>query len=184
MKVTRKLVLAMSVALGSEPGFLLAQAGAGPTVTLDRAALSPEVSNDQREGLAPGAGKRFLWVAATLSGVPHVVDLTKVALVSGSEKIPLIGVDSAFGGEAKQFSMIAQARSKDGKVLEPLEETRSIGTIGFAFTPGKSAVLKVNQPPQSFCLLFIVPEAFHTGTISGLGAKALQLPALAAKSRP
>jgi hypothetical protein len=180
MKITG-LVLATSISLLTEPGLLFAQAGAGATVKLDRAALSPEVSNDQREVLVPGAGKQFLWVAATLSGAPQVVDLTKVTLVSGPDKASLIGVDSAFGGEAKQFSMIAQAHSKDGKVLEPLEETRSVGSIGFAFTPGKSAVLKVNVPPQSFCLLFIVPKAFRTGTISGLGAKALQLPALAAK---
>lgn len=181
MKITGRVLLAVSVSLFSETGLLFAQAGAGPTVTLDRAALSAEVSNDQREVLVPGPGKSFLWVSATLSGAPLDIDLTKVTLVGGSGKAALIGVDSAFGGDPKQFSMIAQARSKDGKVLEPLEETRSVGTIAFAFSPGKAATLKVIRPPQSFCLLFSVPQNFRAGTISGLGAKTLQLPALAAK---
>ncbi len=184
MKITRTLVIAVSVTLGSLPGQSLAQKAAESTVTLDRAAQSAEATNDQRQALVPDPGKRFLWVAATLSGAPKDIDLTKVTLVGGSDKASLIGVDSAFGGEPKQFSMIAPARSKDGKLLEPLEETRSIGTIGFAFTPGKVATLKVIGPPQSFCLLFSVSHGFRTGTISGLGAKALPLPALAATGHP
>lgn len=162
-------------------GAVLAQTGAGPAAKLDKAALSDEVKNDQRLALAPAPGKKFLWVSTTLSSA-QAVDLTKVVLTSGGEKTPLIGVDSVWGGDPKQFSMVAPARAKDGRALEPLEETRSDGSVSFAFSPGKAATLKVLRPPQTVCLLFSVPQAFRTGEISGLDAKALPLPALSAPS--
>jgi len=101
--------------------------------------------------------------------------------VSGATSSPLIGVDSAWDGDPKQFSMIAPVRLvKTGSLSDPLEESRSEGTLSFAFTPGKMAALKVLTPPASFCLLFSVPKTFKTGTVSGLGAAPLALPALAA----
>lgn len=183
MRNAAGLALGASIVLASAAP-LAAQTGAGTTVTLDRAALAAQVKNDQRVLLAPGAGERFLWVTATLSGAPRNVDLTQVVLTAGSEKRPLIGVDSAWGGDPTQFSMVARASSKDGRVLEPLEETRSTGDVGFAFAPGKSAVLKVIRPPQKVCLLFAVPGSFRTGQISGLNARALPLPPLAAGAGP
>jgi len=176
------VLTALTAGMSAQPA---AQAGGGVTaVTLPKAALSMEVSNDQRTLLAPGAGQRFLWVTTTVSGAPQTIDLTKVVLVSGADSFKLLGVDSAFDGDPKQFSMIAPVVAKGGKTLEPFEETRSVGTISFAFTPGKTAALKVITPPQSFCLLFIVPQSFRTGQINGLGAKPLTLPALAATTRP
>jgi hypothetical protein len=151
-----------------------------PTVTLVRAALAPQATNDQRTAIAPAARQAFLWVTAMADGA-QAIDLTKVAVVSGPASSPLIGVDSAWDGDPKQFSMIAPVLLvKTGKLSDPLEETRSEGTLSFAFTPGKAATLKVLTPPASFCLLFSVPKAFKTGTVRGLGAAPLALPALAA----
>jgi hypothetical protein len=70
--------------------------------------------------------------------------------------------------------------SRPGRCRIRWRESRSEGTLSFAFTPGKAATLKVLTPPASFCLLFSVPKAFKTGTVSGLGAAPLALPALAA----
>ena len=182
MKEAPGLALAAAIVLVAG-GRLDAQGGLS-SVTLDKAALAAEVKNDQRVMLSPGAGKRFLWVTATLSGAPQAVDLTKVVLAAGPEKLPLLGVDSVWGGDPTQFSMIARASSRDGRVLEPLEETRSTGDVGFAFAPGKSALLKVIKPPQKVCLLFAVSETFRAGEISGLGAKPLALPRLAAGAGP
>jgi hypothetical protein len=181
MKKAARLTLVAAIAIGAASS-VLAQGAAA--VKMDKAALAAEIQNDQRVVLVPGAGKRFLWVTATASGAAQSLDLTKVVLAAGSETSPLIGVDSAWGGDPKQFSMIARASSKDGRTLEPLEESRSTGDVAFAFTPGKNAVLKVLRPPQSFCLLFAVPETFRTGQISGLGAKPIPLPALTADARP
>ncbi len=181
MKNASGLVLLAAIAIG--PGGRVLAEGAA-AVKLDKAGLAAEIKNDQRVLLVPGAGKRFLWVTATASGAAQSLDLTKVILAAGSGTFPLIGVDSAWDGEPKQFSMIARASAKDGRALEPLEESRSVGTIGFAFSPGKSAVLKVITPPQSFCLLFAVPDSFRTGQIGGLGAKPIPLPPLAADARP
>jgi hypothetical protein len=101
-------------------------------------------------------------------------------VTSGAASYALIGVDSAFDGDPSQFSMIAPFKLKDGgKMTEPYEETKSVGTIAFAYTPGKLATVKVNTPPVSFCLLFAVPATFKTGQVTGLGAAALPLPALA-----
>ena len=152
MRFTRGVILAVSISLGSASGLAFAQTDARSTVTLDRAALSPEVSNDQRLVLVPGAGRQFLWVAATLSGAPHAVDLTKVILVSGSEKIPLIGVDSAFGGEAKQFSMIAPARSKDGKPPErtfPTVEDVAKVAAAAGPTPNRAEIVKSSDGTEA-----------------------------------
>jgi hypothetical protein len=176
MKDMRCLVVSLTFLLAAS-GMAFAQAGVAPKVTLDRASFAAEVTNDQREPMSPGAGRKFLWVTVTVAGAPQSIDLTKVALVNGAEKVPLIGADSAYGGDPKQFSMIAPWRSKDGKPFEPLEETRSVGGVSFAFTPGKIAVLKVNMPPQSFCLLFAVPDGFRSGGVAGLGAATLPLPA-------
>ncbi len=77
--------------------------------------------------------------------------------------------------------MIAQALSKSGKVVDPLEETRLTGFVLFAFSPKtKTATLKVPQPPETVCFLFSVPSTIRAGQINGLGAKPLPLPALAA----
>jgi hypothetical protein len=156
-----------------------AQAGAAFSVKLNKAAMAAEVKNDQRTMLVPASGRTFLWVSATLSGAATDVDLTRVVLTSGADTYPLIGVDSAFDGDPNQFSMIAPAMIKGGAMDDPLEETRSIGSIGFAFTPGKAAVLKVIQPPQSFCLVFSVKPGVRAGEIRGLGPKPLPLPPVA-----
>ena len=177
------LILAALVAAALVPAGvgIAASPAAAPTVTLVRAALAPEATNDQRTAIAPAAGQMFLWVTAKADGAPQAIDLTKVAVVSGATSSPLIGVDSAWDGDPKQFSMIAPVRLvKTGSLSDPLEESRSEGTLSFAFTPGKAATLKVLTPPASFCLLFGVPKAFKTGTVSGLGAAPLALPALTA----
>ena len=162
-----------------------ASPAAAPTGTLVRAALAPEATNDQRTAIAPAAGQTFLWVTAKADGAPQAIDLTKVAVVSGTSSSPLIGVDSAWDGDPKQFSMIAPVRLvKTGSLSDPLEESRSEGTLSFAFTPGKAATLKVLTPPASFCLLFSVPTEFKTGTVSGLGAVPLALPAFTAAAKP
>jgi hypothetical protein len=155
-------------------------AGAAPTVTLVKAALAPEATNDQRTVMVPEAGQTFLWVTVKIADAPATIDLAKVALTSGTATLPLIGADSVWDGDPKQFSMIAPVHLKSGKLNDPLEESRSVGSIAFKFTPGKAATLMVNTPPQSFCLLFGVPKAFKTGKITGLGAAPLPLPALTA----
>lgn len=159
------------------------QPAPAPAVKLERAAIAREAKNDQREMLVPEAGKQFLWVTAKISGAPRSVDLAKVVLAGGGQKFPLLGVDSAFGGDPNQFSMIAPARGKDGKMNEPLEETRSVGSVAFAFSPGKGATLKVITPPEAVCLLFAVPQGFKAGEIVGLDAAPLPLPALSAPAR-
>jgi hypothetical protein len=103
----------------------------------------------------------------------------KVAVTVNGASFPLVAVDSAWDGDPKQFSMIASARTKDGKTKEPLEEMRSEGSVSFALTPGKVAELKILRPPASVCLLFSVPAGFKTGQVTGLG-KALALPPLTA----
>lgn len=152
-------------------------AGATPTVTLEKAALAPEATNDERRVMVPEAGQTFLWVTARVADAPATIDLTKVSVTNGTAAFPLIGADSVWDGDPKQFSMIAPVHLKTGKLNDPLEESRSVGPIAFAFTPGKAAKLMVNTPPQSFCLLFGVPKGFTTGKITGLGPAPLALPA-------
>src|SRR5580765_1975375 len=111
-----------------------ASPAAAPTVTLVRAALAPEATNDQRTAIAPAAGQTFLWVTAKADGAPQAIDLTKVAVVRGATSSPLIGVDSAWDGDPKQFSMISPVRRvKTGSLADPLEESRSEGTLSLAF---------------------------------------------------
>ena len=154
-----------------------AQTGA-PALALIRDAVASEITNDQREALIPPSGQTFLWVTAKASGAAQTIDLTRVALTGNDASFPLVGVDSAWDGDPKQFSMIGRARTKDGKTKDPLEETRSDGSVAFAYTPGKLAELKILRPPASVCLLFAVPVGFKTGQIAGLGTKALVLPPL------
>jgi hypothetical protein len=158
--------------------------GAAPAaVRLTKTAVVPEAKTDQRDLMAPEAGKQFLWVSATLAGGQKPIDLTKVALTNGSDSYPLIGVDSVWGGDPNQFSMIAPVKLKSGKVRDPLEESRSTGDVAFAFTPGKAATMTVLRPPQSVCLLFLVPASVHTGQVKGLSATPMALPA-AASGKP
>ena len=142
-------------------------AGAAPTVTLVKAALAPEAKNDERTVMVPEAGQTFLWVTATVADAPATIDLTKVSVTSGTATFPLIGADSVWDGDPKQFSMIAPVHLKSGKLNDPLEESRSVGAIGFAFTPGKAATLMVNTPPQSFCLFVRRPEGLQDGEDHG-----------------
>jgi hypothetical protein len=152
------------------------QSGPQATVTLTKAAVAAEAKTDQRDMMAPESGQQFLWVSATLSGAAKTIDLTKVALTSGTASYPLVGVDSVWDGDPTQFSMIAPIKLKTGKTRDPLELSRSVGPISFAFTPGKVATLTVSQPPQKFCLLFLVPQAVHAGQVKGLTAATLPLP--------
>ncbi len=148
-------------------------------VTLTKAALADEVKTDQRQMIVPTPGQKFLWVSATLSGAAATIDLTKIAVTSGAASFPLVGIDSVYDGDPNQFSMIAKMKMKDGGTMrDPLEETRSDGSIAFAFSPGKVATLKAITPPASFCLLFGVPPGFATGQVKGLGAKDLAVPPL------
>ncbi len=156
------------------------QSGAQPIVKFNRTAIAPEVTTDQRDAVAPEPGQQFLWVSTTLSGAPQTIDLTKVALMNGAASYPLVGVDSVWDGDPKQFSMIAPIKLKTGKTRNPLELSRSVGPISFAFTPGKLATLKVTQPPQSFCLAFLVPQAVRGGQVKGLTGVPLPIPALTA----
>jgi len=155
-----------------------ASAAAESKITLVRAAVASEATNDSRQAMAPAAGQAFLWVTVKAEET-QTIDLTKVAVGAGATSLPLIGVDSAWDGDPKQFSMIAPVTLvKTGKVSDPMEQTRSEGTLRLAFTPGKTATLAVLKPPASFCLLFSVPKEFKTGTVLGLGATALAVPAL------
>ena len=152
-------------------------------ITLDKAGLAPEVQNDQRTALAAAPGHQFLWITATGAGAPGTIDLTKVTLTSGGTTSPLLGVDAMWDGDPKAFSMIAPAHLKTGAAVSPLEESKSAGSIAFAFTPGKTATVKVNSTPQSFCLLFDVPAAFAGGQVSGLAAQPLPVPKPAGPGR-
>lgn len=155
-----------------------AQGAAPAGFALSKGAIATEITNDERVTLLPPTGQAFLWATLKASGPAQTIDLTKVVLNAGSGSFPLAGVDSAWDGDPKQFSMMARARTRDGKTLDPLEETRSEGSVAFAFTPGKKAELKIIRPPASVCLLFVVPQNFSVGQVAGLGAKPLALPAL------
>jgi hypothetical protein len=167
-------------ALVSAAVIAAAQSGAQPIVKFNKSAVAPEITTDQRDVVTPEAGQQFLWVSTTLSGAPQTVDLTKLALVNGTASYPLVGVDSVWDGDPKQFSMIASIKLKTGKTRDPLELSRSVGPISFAFTPGKVATLKVSQPPQSFCLAFLVPQAVRGGQVKGLTGVPLTIPTIAA----
>jgi hypothetical protein len=176
MRPLSTAVLLAALAL-SASAVMHAQAGAAK-FTLDKAAVVTEAKNDSRQAIVPPAGQAFLWVKATAAGAATTIDLTRIALTNGAAKGRLVGVDAAYDGDPKEFSMIADAHLKTGNVQPPLEETKSVGMIGFSFTPGKAASVKVVVPPQSFCLLFEVPSTLKAGQIAGLGPKPLTVPPL------
>jgi hypothetical protein len=177
MKRVAIMAALMSAALVRTGTATAASPVTAPKVTLVRAARATDATNDERTAIVPAAGQAFLWVTVKVEGATATIDLTKVAVVGDAGSSPLIGVDSAWDGDPKQFSMIAPVTlGKTGKLSDPMEETRSEGTISFAFRPGKTAMLKVLTPPASFCLLFSVAKAFKTGSVSGLGATPLPLP--------
>lgn len=161
--------------LGAKPA-----AQAGKSVKLVEAGLVQEITNSQKRVMVPPAGQAFLWIKTTASQV-QTIDLTKVSVMSGATSSSLFGVDGTHDGDATRFSMIAKAQLKGAALDNPLEESWSVGSIAFEFTPGKAATLKIIQPPQSFCLLFSVPRAFQTGQVKGLGAEDLKVPAIPAK---
>lgn len=160
--------------LGTEPA-----AQAGKSVTLEKAGLLQEVTNSQKRVMVPPAGQAFLWIQTKASTV-QTIDLTKISVMSGATSSSLFGVDGTHDGDPERFSMIAPAQLKGAALDKPLEESWSVGSIAFAFTPGKTATLKIIQPPQTFCLLFSVPRAFQTGQVKGLGAEDLKVPAIPA----
>ena len=144
-------VLAALLVVGVS-AFVTAAPPATSKVTLVRAGVAPEATNDSRQAMAPAAGQQFLWVTVKADDV-QTIDLTKVALAIGANGALLLGVDSEWDGDPKQFSMIAPVTLvKTGKLSDPMEMTRG-GALAFAFTPGKTATLKVEKPPASFCLL-------------------------------
>jgi hypothetical protein len=147
----------------------------GKPVALAKAGLLLEITNSEKRLMVPAAGQAFLWIKATASQ-PLTIDLTKIAVMSGATSSSLFGVDGQFDGDPNRFAMIAPARLKGGDLDAPLEQSWSLGSIAFAFTPGKAATLKIIQPPQSFCLLFSVPRAFQTGQVKGLGTDDLKVP--------
>jgi hypothetical protein len=159
--------------VGAEPA-----AQAGKSVKLEKAGLLQEITNSQKRVMVPPTGQAFLWIMATDSQV-QTIDLTKVSVTSGgATSSSLFGVDGTHDGDPTRFAMIAPAQLKGAALDKPLEESWSVGSIAFAFTPGKTATLKIIQPPQSFCLLFSVPRAFQTGLVKGLGAEDLKVPAI------
>lgn len=149
-------------------------------VTLNKAGWLVEATNSQKRVIVPAAGQTFLWVKATAASA-QAIDLTKVSLTTDASSVTLLGVDGQFDGDPNRFAMIGVATLKTGGSSAPLEETWSVGSIAFAFTPGKTATLTIVQPPQSFCLLFSVSKAFQTGKIKGLGPADLSVPALPAR---
>jgi hypothetical protein len=169
---------ALLVGLIALPASTGAQGAAAAAFVLSQAATAAEITNDERTALVPPSGQTFLWATLKASGPAQTIDLTKVVLAGSGGSFPLVGVDSAWDGDPKQFSMMAPARRKDGRPFEPLEETRSEGSVAFAFTPGKLAQLKIIRPPVAVCLLFVVPPGFSAGQVTGLGPKPVALPAL------
>ena len=98
--------------------------------------MAPEATNDMREKMSPAAGQQFLWVTVKAADA-QTINLTKVAVAVGANAAPLIGVDSEWDGDPKQFSMIAPVTLvKTGKPSDPMEMTHG-GALAFAFTPGK-----------------------------------------------
>ena len=149
----------------------------GKPVTLVKAGLALEITNNEKRAMVPPSGQAFLWITAKASQ-PQTIDLTKVSVMSGATSSSLFGVDGQFDGDPNRFAMIAPAQLKGGALTQPLEQSWSLGSIAFAFIPGKTATLKVIQPPQSFCLLFSVPRAFQTGQVKGLGTEDLKVPTI------
>jgi len=169
------------LAVGLVAAALIAGRGAAPVaqsgkpISLVKAGLLTEITNSQKRVIVPPAGQAFLWIKATASQA-QTIDLTKIAVMSGATSSSLFGVDGTFDGDPTRFAMIAPARLKGGDLNPPLEESWSVGSIAFAFTPGKTATLTIIQPPQSFCLLFSVSRAFQIGQVKGLGKEDLKVP--------
>jgi hypothetical protein len=107
----------------------------------------------------------------TTASQVQTIDLTKVSVMSGATSSSLFGVDGTHDGDPTRFAMIAPAQLKGAALDKPLEESWSVGSIAFAFTPGKTATLKIIQPPQSFCLLFSVPRVPDWTGAEGWGAE-------------
>ena len=140
-------VLAALLVVGVS-AFLTAAPPAASNVTLVRAGVAPEATNDSRQAMAPAAGQQFLWVTVKAEDV-QTIDLTKVALAIGANGASLIGVDSEWDGDPKQFSMIAPVTLvKTGKLSDPMEMTHG-GALAFAFTPGRSAGFHSGAPSSS-----------------------------------
>jgi hypothetical protein len=156
------------------------QTAAAPAFKLEKAAIVDQITNDQKRPLVAQRGNRLVWIKATALRAPQTIDLMKVEIIGTPIKLPLVGVDTAFDGEPTQFSMIAAERLKNGPVVEPLEQTRSDGPVTFAFTPGKTASLKINSGTPSVCLLFAVFPGFTSGQVTGLGPTPMPIPALSA----
>lgn len=169
------LAFAVSVVVGHAGGTIEARA---KIVTLNKAGLLTEATNSQKRVIVPAAGQTFLWVKATASAA-QTIELTRISLTGGASSSTLLGVDGTFDGDPKRFAMIGSATLKDGGPSAPLEESWSVGSIAFAFAPGRTATLTIIQPPQAFCLLFSVPKAFQTGQIRGLGPADLTVPSFA-----
>ena len=147
------------------------------TVTLKKAGILAEATDSQKRVIVPAAGQMFLWVKATASAA-QTIDLTRVSLVGGASSATVLGVDGTFDGDPKRFAMIGSSTLKDGGPSAPLEESWSVGSMAFAFTPHQTATLQIIEPPQSFCLLFSVAKAFQTGQITGLGSTELSVPSI------
>jgi hypothetical protein len=148
------------------------------TVTLNKAGVLAEATNSQKRIIVPAAGQTFLWVKATASAA-QTIDLTKISLTNDASSSTLLGVDGTFDGDPTRFAMIGSSTLKGGGPSAPLEESWSVGSIAFAFTPRQTATLEIIQPPQSFCLLFSVPKALQAGKIKGLGPADLNVPSFA-----
>jgi hypothetical protein len=155
-------------------------APAAAAVTITKASVSADAANDSRQALMPPPGRAFLRVSVKVAGAPATIDLTKVAVTDGPARYAAIGADAMWDGDPKEFSMIAPSHLKSGKAIDPIEETKSAGSIAFAFKPGAAATVKVTTPPQSFCLLFEVPATMKGGQVVGLGSAPIALPAITA----
>jgi len=152
----------------------------GPAFKLEKAAVVDQINNDEKRPLVAPNGNKFLWIKATALKAPQTIDLTKVEITGTPSKLPLFGVDSAFDGDPTAFSMIAAARLKNGPLVQPVEETRSQGTVALASTPGKTATLTFKSGTPSVCLLFAVFPGFTTGQVVGLGPSPIPIPPLTA----
>jgi hypothetical protein len=153
-------IVACALAVGHSGARPAAQTA--KSITLEKAGLVQEITNSEKRLMVPPAGQAFLWIATKASQV-QTIDLTKISVTSGATSASPFGVDGTHDGDPTRFSMIGQAQLKGGALDKPVEESWSVGSIAFVFTPGKTATLNIIQPPQSFCLLFSVPRAFQTG---------------------
>ncbi|HUL76680.1 MAG TPA: hypothetical protein VL691_05390, partial [Vicinamibacteria bacterium] len=68
-------------------GMSTASAAAESKITLVRAAVASEATNDSRQAMAPAAGQAFLWVTVKAEET-QTIDLTKVAVGAGATSLP------------------------------------------------------------------------------------------------